>query len=118
VKKAIFIFSILVLSGCVSGAPYLTEEQNIKSKNIQIYRDGDVLDRSFNLLDEVKAADCSALPWGMRIYGNEEKSIEILKAKAAALDANAVVNVTCRVIPYLNNCWASRYCIGTAVVWK
>ncbi|MCC5851940.1 MAG: heavy metal-binding domain-containing protein, partial [Alkalimonas sp.] len=60
---------------------------------------------------------CSGAPYGGRVWGDAEKAINTLKAKAAVLDANAIINTKCSAAPLVNNCWAAKVCSGTAVKW-
>lgn len=106
---------ILMLSGCVSGPPRLTPEQHQKLSKITIHRDGEKPEKDYSILGEISAADCSGAPAGGRVFGNSGRATDSLKLKAAAMNADAVINVRCGAIPFLNNCWAAMKCDGEAV---
>ncbi|MDX1538722.1 hypothetical protein [Arsukibacterium sp.] len=115
------IFAILVsaviLGGCVSGAPRLTAEQSEKLKTIEVLNSEQTTAKPYTVLKEISAADCSGAPYGGRVWGDAEKAIEALKAKAVVLDADAVINTKCSAAPLVNNCWAAKVCSGIAVKW-
>ncbi len=113
------LLSILsvALIGCVSGAPKLSQEQAERLKTIKVYRKGEVPVKDYTVISEVVGADCSG-PGGTRLYGREDKAIHILLRKSAALDADALVNVSCSSAPYVNNCWVAKKCSGEAVKFK
>jgi hypothetical protein len=115
-NKIITIFLIALLAGCVSGPPNLTADQERRVGDIQVFRVGAMQERSFIFLKEVDAADCTG-PHG-RFYGREEASIDSLKRKAAALSADAIMDVDCRFAAFVNNCFAASVCSGKAVIWK
>jgi hypothetical protein len=108
----------LVLSGCVSGAPTLTLDQYAKLNQISTFKPGDTPPKEYRVLSDVSGADCSGAPAGGRVWGTSENAIRILVMKAAALNADAVINVTCGAVPMLNNCWAAQKCSGTAVAFQ
>ena len=108
--------AVFTLTGCVAGAPILTQEQESRIDKIQIFKDDLKPTKKYNFLSEVSAADCSG-PGGSRLYGNESKSIEILIKKAIVLNADAIVDVNCSGVPYVNNCWLAEKCDGKAVAW-
>ena len=107
----------LFLGGCVSGAPTLNNEQKMRLGEIEILMDGKSPEKEYETISELSAADCSG-PGGSRLYGDEGKAIDILKAKAVYVSADAVINVNCGSVPFVNNCWAAKKCDGTAVRWK
>ncbi|WP_444921580.1 hypothetical protein ACJJID_03975 [Microbulbifer sp. CnH-101-G] len=72
----------------------------------------------YTTIDDISAADCSGAPYGGRVWGDAEKAIEALKAKAASLDADAIINTSCSAAPFVNNCWAAKLCSGKAVKWS
>jgi len=108
----------LVISGCVSGAPTLTSKQYAKLSQISTFKPGETPPKEYRVLSDVRGADCSGAPAGGRLWGASENAIKILVMKAAALNADAVINVTCGAVPMLNNCWAAQECSGTAVAFK
>lgn len=116
--KTVYILALpLILGGCVAGAPKLTSEQSAKADQMMIVMAGTAAPREFNVINTVEAADCSG-PGGSRLYGDEGKAIDVLKRKAAALGADAVVDVSCKSAPYVNNCWLAKLCAGKAVSWR
>ena len=116
-KYIIYSLLALALTGCVAGAPILTDEQTKKMSQIEIFKSDNKPSRNYDVLGAVSAADCSG-PGGSRLYGNETKSIEILIKKSAVLNADAVVDISCSGVPYVNNCWLAEKCDGNAVKWK
>jgi len=116
--KIITIISFLVvLAGCVSGAPRLTPEQTAKLVEIDVLKKGRVTEKKYTVIKDISAADCSGAPYGGRIWGDAEKAIDVLKAKAAFLNADAVINTSCSAAPFVNNCWAAKICSGKAIKW-
>jgi hypothetical protein len=116
-KLSLLAFA-LALGGCVSGAPQLTPDQQSRLEKISDYKVGEKPSKEYKVLEEISAADCSGAPAGGRIWGNAEQAIGTLKRKAVVINADAVVNVTCGVVPLLNNCWAAQKCSGQAVVFQ
>lgn len=106
-----------MFTGCVAGAPELTLDQEKRLSDIKIFMAGTKPEKDFNPVGEIASADCSG-PGGTRLYGDEGKAVDILKMKAAALNADGIVNVTCGSAPFVNNCWSAKKCTGTAIVWK
>ncbi|RRS08699.1 hypothetical protein EAG18_10920 [Pseudoalteromonas sp. J010] len=116
-KNFSLVALITLLTGCVAGAPPLTPQQQTNLAKIQVFKVGETPSFKFQELSQIKAADCSG-PSGTRLYGDEGKAMDVLLAKAASVDANAIVNVSCGSAPYVNNCWVAKMCKGTAVVEK
>ena len=116
-KYIIYLYFIIMLAGCVSGAPTLTEEQEARSKHIEVYMSDNKPNKNYVVLGEVSAADCNGLE-GTMLYGDETKSIGILIKKAVVLNADAVMNISCSSVPYVNNCWLAKKCDGNAVKWN
>jgi hypothetical protein len=114
----VFVFLMCAaLLGCVSGAPKLTAEQNERVANIRVYKRGIAPERAFSIIAPIKAADCSG-PGGSRFHGYEDKAIDILIKKTAALGGDAIVDVACEGAPFVNNCWVAWRCDGNAASWK
>ena len=113
----IIIISSLVLSltACVSGAPRLTPEQQAKLSSVVVYKEGEVIEIEYSVIKKINAANCSGAPYGGRVWGDAEKAIDTLKRKAVAIDAYAVIGVSCTTAPMVNNCWAAKACSGTAI---
>ena len=115
-KATMFALAALPLVvGCISGAPQLTADQQARVARMSVYKPGENPPSRYRVLESISAADCSGAPAGGRVWGNAEQAIETLKGKAAALNADAVVNVRCSSAPLLNNCWAAQKCSGDAV---
>jgi hypothetical protein len=113
--KFVVICSVMfLLVGCVSGAPKLTAEQQQNLSKIEVFKTGSKPNSEFIVVGPISAADCSG-PGGSRLYGDEGKAMDILLAKAAALGADAITNVSCGAAPLVNNCWAAKKCDGNAV---
>ena len=110
--------TLFVLVSCVSGAPRLTDDQQVRLANIQLFKAGNEPKQSVKLLGEISGADCSAAPYGGRVWGTSQGAVEVLKAKAAAMNADAVVEITCYSIPFLNNCWVAMKCNGSAAKFE
>jgi hypothetical protein len=106
------------LGGCVSGAPRLTPDQQSRVEKISVHKVGEKPGKQYKVLEEISAADCSRAPAHGRVWGNAERAIETLQKRAAGLNADAVVNVSCSAAPFLNNCWAAQKCSGEAVIFK
>lgn len=107
-----------LLGGCVSGAPALTPDQYTKFSKMSAYKPGETPPQAYKALGQVSGADCSGAPAGARLWGDAEEAVKVMKTKAAALNADAVINVTCGAAPLVNNCWAAKKCSGTAVAFQ
>ena len=107
----------LTLSACVSGAPDLNDEQTQRLSQLTVYPLGDPPPRPYNVLGTITAADCSGAPLGGRVYGNVDRAMDTLKRKAAAMNADSVMDVSCGAEPLLNNCWSAQKCTGRAVTF-
>ena len=119
IKRLILIITTtLFLTACVSGAPPLTTEQSALVKEFPVHKEGDNPKVKYSVISKISGADCSGAPYGGRIWGNAEKAIETLKAKAIHIEADAIINVSCGAIPFLNNCWAAQKCSGEAVAYE
>ena len=117
--KLFYVIMIsLMLYGCVSGAPRLSQQQQALVKNVLVLKDGEEIKAEYDTVDKISAADCSGAPYGGRVWGDAERAIETLKKKAVAIDANGIINTSCSVAPFVNNCWAAKKCSGTAVKFK
>lgn len=117
--KNIFLFALLsfFLTGCVAGPPILTQEQMQIANRMQVFEKGNVPAKEYKILSEVEAADCSG-PGGTRFSGQNRLAIYELKQKAAAINGDAVINVSCSTMPFVNNCWAAKVCEGKVIKWK
>jgi hypothetical protein len=107
--------AVLALSSCVSGAPTLNDDQEHKLTALTVYPVGQLPTKPYNVLGEISAADCSGAPLGGRVYGNADRALETLKRKAAAMNADSIINVSCGAAPLLNNCWSAQKCTGRAI---
>lgn len=113
-KNLLVAALIVAVTGCVSGAPRLTPEQRANLSSIEVYKTNTPPTFEYSVLSNLSAADCSG-PGGTRLYGDEGKAMDILLAKAASINADAIVNVSCGAAPLVNNCWAAKKCDGQAV---
>ena len=107
----------LLLTGCVAGAPTLTQEQEQRISEVKIFKKDNNPSINYTKLGEAKSADCSG-PGGSRLYGDKSKSIDILIKKAIVLGADAIIEVDCSGVPYVNNCWLAQVCDGQAIKWN
>jgi hypothetical protein len=94
----------LALCGCISGAPTLTPDQESRLGKISVHKVGEPPSESYETLQEISGADCSGAPAGRRVWGNAENAVDGLKRKAVEINVNAVVDVSCSAVPFLNNC--------------
>lgn len=108
---------MILCSACVSGPPQLTVAQENRLARIKLYNEGINPLRKFKFVEKISAADCSDAPLGGKVWDEEDKALIILLMKAAALGADAVVNLDCGVAPLVNSCWAVKKCDGEAVIW-
>jgi hypothetical protein len=116
-KTIMTLMLLSMLAGCIAGPPELTLDQEKRLTDIKVFMSGSKPDRDFNPIGEINSADCSG-PGGSRLYGDEGKAIDILKMKAAGLNADAIIDVSCGSAPFVNNCWSAKKCTGKAVAWK
>ena len=116
-KNFLLIIFTLTLVSCISGPPKLTHEQILKMTEMEVFKEGEQPSKKYTKLSELSGADCSGAPGGGRVWGVNERAIKILKAKAAAQNADAVINISCGTAPFVNNCWAAKKCDGIAVKW-
>jgi hypothetical protein len=105
----------LALASCVSGAPTLNEDQEHRVATLTVYPPGQLPARPYKELAALTAADCSGAPLGGRVWGNVDRALETLKRKAAAINADSIIDVSCGAAPLLNNCWSAQKCTGRAV---
>ncbi len=117
-SKLLLLGLTLIVGGCISGAPRLTPDQQLKLAKITVHKTGENPTKEYTVLEGLSAADCSGAPGGGRVWGNSERAIETLRRKAAAVNADAVVDVSCSPVPLLNNCFAAQRCSGEAVRFK
>ena len=115
-STALALLLLPFIASCVSGAPELTADQQSRLGRISLFKPGENPPGQYRTVASITAADCSGAPAGGRVWGNAEKAAATLKEKAAALNADAVVNVRCEAAPLVNNCWAAQKCSGDAVV--
>lgn len=107
--------AVLALGSCVSGAPTLNEDQEHRLAMLTVYPLGQLPPRPYKPLANLTAADCSGAPWGGRVRGNVDRALETLKRKAAAINADSMIDVSCGAAPLLNNCGSAQKCTGRAV---
>jgi hypothetical protein len=118
IKAIVSGLLVCALSACVSGPPRLNAEQTARLSSIKVIKQGDKVGVKYDIIEKISAADCSGAPDGGRVWGDAEKAIHSLKSKAAVLDADAIINVSCAAAPLVNNCWAAKLCSGNAVKWQ
>lgn len=111
------ILAVPTLTACVSGPPDLNDEQERRLAKLTVYPVGQPPAQPYSVLGTVTAADCSGAPLGGRVYGNVNRALDALKRKAAAMNADAVMEVNCGGAPLLNNCRVAQKCTGTAVAF-
>jgi uncharacterized protein YbjQ (UPF0145 family) len=116
-KKYLVLLLVVLLAGCYAGKPYLNAEQEQKAYEVRIVKLGESQAAQFNILGDVKAADCTG-KGGTRIKGQEELAIEALKAQTVMLGGDTVIDVACTYAPFVNNCWAAAVCSGKAATIK
>lgn len=114
-QKIVVIILSFFLFACVSGAPQLTNEQQQKLANLPVLKKDKQPTFRYTVIENITGADCSGAPYGGRVWGDAEKAIYVLKAKAVKVGADAVINTSCGAAPLLNNCWVAKQCTGTAV---
>ena len=117
-KILVLSLLMLLLVGCISGSPTLSQEQISRLELIKVYKKGESIEREYTVVSKVNSADCSGAGEVARIYGTEGRAIDILLRKTASLEADALINVSCGVAPLVNNCWAAKKCSGEAVNFK
>ena len=115
--KLLVVVLLLSLNACISGPPVLSAQQSQKLSSLQVFKVGETPTKKYVTLKELSAIDCSAAPAGGRVWGDDNKALAGLKAKAAVLDADAIVNASCGAAPLMNNCWVAQKCDGVAVKW-
>lgn len=109
------VIAASVLSSCVSGAPSLTDDQEHKLSALAVYPLGQASNQPYTVLGALSAADCSGSPMGGRVTGKADRALDTLKRKAVAMNADAIIEVSCGTAPMLNNCWAAQRCTGQAI---
>ncbi len=114
-QKIVVITLSFLLFACVSGAPKLTGEQQQKLVSLPVLTKDEQPGFEYTVIEDLSGADCSGAPYGGRVWGDAEKAIYVLKAKAIKVGADAVLNTSCGAAPLLNNCWVAKQCTGTAV---
>jgi hypothetical protein len=109
--------AISVLSACVSGAPSLNDDQEHKLSALIVYPLGQLPSQPYTVLATISSADCSGSPMGGRVTGNVDRAMDTLKRKAAAINADSIIDTSCGVAPMLNNCWAAQRCTARAIAF-
>jgi hypothetical protein len=107
--------AVLALSSCIAGAPTLNDDQAHTLSSLTVYPLGQLPTKPYNVLEEISAADCSGSPMGGRVTGDVNRAMDTLKRKAAAINADSIIDVTCGAAPMINNCWAAQKCTGRAI---
>lgn len=115
-KRLFPLCIVLVLSSCISGAPTLNDEQERRLSTLTVYPPGDLPTKPYSVLGDIIAADCSGAPWGGRVTGNVSRALDTLKRKAVAINADAIIEVSCGVAPtVVNDCRKAQECTGRAI---
>jgi hypothetical protein len=104
--------AVLALSSCIAGAPTLNDDQEHTLSSLTVYPLGQLPTKPYTVLDVISAADCSGSPMGGRVSGDVNRAMDTLKRKAAAINADSIIDVTCGAAPMINNCWAAQKCTG------
>lgn len=111
----------LVLVGLATGCAHnlridnLTSEQRARFDTIKISTGP--TDRPHQVLGAVTGLSCHRNLYQTKDVSNDE-ALEGVRIRAAAMDADAVINTVCQKnsdTDWGNNCWASIKCIGDAV---
>jgi len=86
--------------------------------NMEVYEGG--INRPHAVLEPVKGLSCHRNAYQSQLLTTDE-AIEGVKLEAALLGADAVINLACQRnsgTDWVNNCWASFVCVGTAVKYQ
>lgn len=113
----LLLVEVLALSSCISGAPTLNDDQEHKLSALTVYPLGQLPTKPYTVMGEVSSADCTGAPMHGRIYGNVDRALDTLKRKAAAMNADSIIDVSCGAVPLLNNCYTAQKCSGKAVAF-
>ena len=108
------LFSVL-LAACVSGPPHLSPAQISKAENLKVYMSKETVNRAYKKLDIIEAVDCSSIKG---VSGHDSTALFNLKKKAVYIKADAIIDVSCRTAPLVNDCWAPKSCTGVAIQWN
>ena len=111
----VFPIASFALSSCVSGAPTLSNDQQHRLSTLAVYPVGQLPTKPYTVLAAVSSADCSGDPWHGRTYGNVDRALDTLKRKAAAMNADSIIEVSCGATRLINNCWHPQKCTGQAI---
>lgn len=74
----------------------------------------------YDIISKVKGISCHTTADQRRNYSTDD-AIEGIKMKAAQLHADAVINIVCErdgATDWMNECWSSMVCVGTAIKYK
>lgn len=114
------VSAVVIVAGCATNPDVgsLSSEQRARFDAMKVLYGP--TSRVYTELGTVKGLSCHR-----NAYQNqrltEAEAIEGVKLRAAALNADAVVNVVCQVhsgVDWVNNCWSSIVCVGDAVRFK
>lgn len=111
------LFLVTISTGCATNPDVgsLSSVQRARIGSMEILHGPTT--RSHILLGAVKGLSCHRNAY-QRQQLTEAEAIEGVKLRAAALDADAVVNLVCQAnsgADWVNNCWSSIVCVGDAV---
>lgn len=112
---AVLVTSLLLIS-CADSPRDFADKYHHKSKNIIAFAKGQRPNVEYWGISEISATVCRS-DENTNILKFDKQAVEILKLKAAKLNANAVFDYQCetRFVDVLNNCTLSRECSGFAV---
>jgi len=114
---AVFLVSLALLPACASNPSIatLSSSQRARLSNIDIVK-GPIA-RPFSILRPVQGISCHRNAYQQQLV-TENEAIEGVRIKAALLDADAVMNVSCQTNTsghLVNNCFVSIVCVGDAI---
>jgi len=114
-KYSYNILLLAILNGCVAGPPHLSPIQIEKAEQLKTYTKNETIDMPYNEIDLIEAVDCTSIKG---VSGHDTTALFNLKKKAVYLNADAIIKVSCRTAPLVNDCWAPKSCTGVAITWK
>jgi hypothetical protein len=85
-------------------------------RQVPIYTENDIQGREYAMIQPLSAISCRNMLWDPS--PTQEDATDQLRLKAARLDGNGLLNVTCDVpgsISLITSCWSSLTCHAAAV---
>jgi uncharacterized protein YbjQ (UPF0145 family) len=116
-RRITSICSVFAIAACSYAPPRLNESQFPVYERLEIIKKGEAVDKEYIIRKELSSVSCSN-SYGARTQDNEKSAMHLLRRKAALEYADAIINVSCGLTAFVNNCWSPTKCTGTAVVWK